>query len=127
MDNFYRLSNDLISHKCLEEIINLPTSIKDALYTELYFNFYEPNIVAHLKSEVVWDYLLTNNKLELIKFWIDLNFGDADNVNLNNVESESDVKLLFTNLKITDKMIALIESSNGMPSISNLVLNHLSR
>ncbi|XP_001601258.1 spatacsin [Nasonia vitripennis] len=123
----FQLENDLISHKCLEEIINLPTSIKDALYTELYFNYYEPNIVAYLKSQVVWDYLLTNNKLELIKFWIDINFGDANNSTLNNAEFRSNIQLLFTNLKITNEMIAFIESSNGMPPISNLVLNYLSR
>lgn len=125
--NFYSLQSNLISHKCLEEIINLPQSIKDALYTELYFYHYEPNIVAYLKSEVIWDYLLANNQIEMIKFWIDLNFNDSKNLTLSNNEHRSDIQLLFTNLKITDKMISSVDTSNGMTFFNNLLLNYLSR
>ncbi|XP_058809210.1 spatacsin [Phymastichus coffea] len=123
----FNLQSNLISHKCLEEIINLPQSIKDALYTELYFYHYEPNIVAYLKSEVVWDYLLANNQIELIKFWIDKNFNNSDNLTINISEHRSDIQLLLANLKITDSMISSIDMSNGMLLVKNLILNYLSR
>ncbi|KAJ8669006.1 hypothetical protein QAD02_000265 [Eretmocerus hayati] len=118
--------NDLISHKCLEEIINTPQSIKDALYTEIYFYCYEPEIVAYLKNTVLWDYLLTNNRVDLIKLWIDLSFGESDSL-LFGDEHRSDIRLLFTNLKITDDMVSSVEISNGMDHTKNIVLNYLSR
>ena len=127
MKYLFSLQNDLISHKCLEEIINLPQSIKDALYTELYFYHYEPNIVAYLKNDVVWSFLFSNNKIELLKLWIDLNFNNTENLIDNNSEHRSDIQLLFTNLKITEEMIASIESSNATLPINNLILNYLSR
>lgn len=123
---FYSLQSGLISHKCLEEIITLPQSIKDAFYTELYFYCYEPNIVAYLKSDVVWDFLLATNEIDLIKLWIDLIYGDSENVTPSN-NHRNEVQLLFTNLKITTTMIDSIESSNGMPITIDLILNHLSR
>ncbi|XP_011500198.1 PREDICTED: spatacsin [Ceratosolen solmsi marchali] len=123
----FDLGNDLISHKCLEEIINLPESIKDALYTELYFHHYDPSITVYLKNDVVWDFLLMNNKLDLIKLWIDFNFNNSKDFIPKNIEHIEDLQKLFTNLKITDTMISSVETSNAMVLVKQLVLNSLSR
>lgn len=112
---------------CLEDIINLPQSIKDSIYTEIYFNSYEAKIIAHLKSDIVWDYLLANNKFEFMKLWVDLSFGELENLVLPILEHECDIQLLFTNLKIKNSMIDSVESSNGMPIFNNLILSYLTR
>lgn len=112
---------------CLRDIINLPQSIKDSIYTEIYFNYYEPDIIAYLKSDVVWDFLLTNNKFEFIKLWIDLSFGESENLVLSNLDHRNDIQALFRQLKITNTMINSVKSSKGMPIFNNLILNYLSR
>lgn len=119
--------SNLISHTCLEDIINLPQSIKDAMYTELYFYHYEPNIAASLKNSRVWDFLLANNRTDLLKLWIDLNYDESENSIVSSDEHRSDIQLLLANLKITDAMVDSVESSNGMLPINNLILNYLSR
>ncbi|XP_014213188.1 spatacsin [Copidosoma floridanum] len=116
------LRNELISHKCLEEIIQLPPGVRDALFTELYFYTREPTAVAYLKTDVVWSYLLTNNRLDLIKLWIDVAFGRA----IGNAFNDG-VGALFEHWNITDEMVAAVESSHGMRHVNDLVLGHLSR
>jgi predicted component of type VI protein secretion system len=80
-----------------------------------------------LKNDIVWDFLLINNKLDLIKLWIDFNFNNSEDFVPDNVEHIEDLKQLFTNLKITDAMISSVETSNGLLLVKQLVLNYLSR
>ncbi|KAL7289760.1 hypothetical protein TKK_0016361 [Trichogramma kaykai] len=121
-----KLSDNLLSQENLEKILKLPQKMKDALYTELYFYCYKPEIVAYLKDNVVWDYLLANNKLDLLKFWIDLYYSSDKSLDLSSNLERSDIQLLLSTLKITNEMISSIESSNAMPLVKNEIFNYLS-
>ena len=107
--------------------MHLPQNIKDSLYTEIYFQHYEPNIIAYLKSNTVWDYLLSTNNIDLIKFWLNLNYSNNDLSTLNYCDYRSDIQLLLSNLKIDNEMLASVDSSNAMPFVKNLILDYMSR
>lgn len=97
------------------------------LYVELYFHRYEPLVVAYAKGQVVWDILLANNRVDLVKLWIDLDFGDSADMLLDSDKDRSDIRLLLSNLRTTDAMTDVVEASSGMPLFNNFILNYLCR
>ena len=118
-----RLKGELISHKSLEEILNLSQDIKNAIYTELYFNKFDPKIVSKLENVTVWNYLLINNRIDLVKNWISINY-ESDS---KEVDVEDKVKQTFCNLKITEDMISFLEKSNATIPVIQSILNFLCR
>lgn len=124
--------------KCLNDVINLSQSLKDEIYVNLYFNSHEPSVVSNLKNYAVWNFLLINGKIDLIKFWIDIEFGNKNSENDDDDDDDvyifvkgedklqaNECRSLFKNLKITDEMIARLHTT--MPHVNNLILDHLCR
>lgn len=113
------------SSLCIEDIIKLPETVKQALCTELYFSITEESLSKNITNTVLWDYLMSNNKIEMIKFWIDTYY------NGNAVEESNDVikeyKSLFTTMDITSDMIDTIDSSSASNLVKDLIKNHLCR
>lgn len=103
----------------------MPEIIKQALSTELYFSMPEHNLSTNITNNVLWDYLLSNNKIELIKFWID-NYYGGNAVEESNAIGE-EYKSLFISLNIVPEMIEMIDSSNASPLVKDLTKNQLCR
>lgn len=119
----FRLQGDLISHKSLENVINLSTDVKKSIYVELYFESFNPKIGRKLSNDAVWNYLLINNKIKLINNWISINF-ECD---INEIDDKDELEQNFGNLKITEDMISSIENSNAMTPVIQMTLNFLCR
>ncbi|XP_031835040.1 spatacsin isoform X2 [Nomia melanderi] len=121
----YMIPDGLSSSLCIENIIKLPENIKQALCTELYFSVNEHNLLKHVNSIVLWDYLLANNKLEIIKFWIDTHYCGNEIEQSNEITQEQ--RSLFATLNIVTDMYENIDSSNASNLVKDLIKNHLCR
>ncbi|CAL1689224.1 unnamed protein product [Lasius platythorax] len=121
----YKIQNGLSSSICIDDIINLPENIKQALCTELYFSLNDPQVLGNVSNTILWDYLLSNNKINAIRLWIDArcNLDILQNSN----EIDHHLKSLFINLNITSDMIEHIDSSNASSLVKGLTKDYLSR
>ncbi|XP_035737182.1 spatacsin-like isoform X2 [Vespa mandarinia] len=118
------LENLFGSTICIEDMINLPENIKQALCTELYIQLFEPKLLRNMTNSVVWDCLLLYNKIDTIKYWIDKRY----NVNViteGTYEIDENLKDLIDNLTITPEMIEQIDLSDANNLIKDLTKNHL--
>ncbi|XP_023290455.1 spatacsin isoform X2 [Orussus abietinus] len=122
----FHLQNVSIYKKSIQEIINIPEDIKNALCTELCFNVFDLTISKKLLGPEVWNYLLLSNRINMLQFWIDVNYlqsiTDKKLQEYSNEECE-----LFKNLKITDEMIESVESSRASYVGRQQILNYLTR
>ncbi|XP_015111289.1 spatacsin isoform X2 [Diachasma alloeum] len=111
----------------IEEMLNLPPHIKTPLLTELYFHTYESCLSKKLKSSAVWDYLLTEDNIELLIKWIDRKFGEENSKNREELQEEQKSHLVdvFDRLEISPEMIERIEQSNMSFPFREILLNHL--
>jgi len=126
MLSFYvRVQNGLSSCICIDDIMKLPQNIEQVLRTELYFSSNDPEILGNVSNNILWDYLLSNNKINALKIWIDTRY----NPDVPQISDKIDqhLKSLFANLNITSDMIDCIESSNASDLVKNLTKNHLCR
>ncbi|CAK9804301.1 SPG11 [Anthophora quadrimaculata] len=121
----YMVEDGLSSSLCIDDIIKLPEVIKQALCTELYFSVIEQTLLKSITNSVLWDYLLSNNKIEMIRFWIDIYY--AGNTIKEPIEISEEYKSLFTSLDIVPDMIEAIDSSNATTLVKDLTKNHLCR
>lgn len=121
----FRVEDGLSSSLCIEDIIKLPEDIKQALCTELYFSITEQSLLKNVTNIVLWDYLLSNNKIELMRFWIDIYYGNDTIEEINEINEE--YKSLFRTLDIVPDMIEAIDSSDASTLIKDLAKNHLCR
>ncbi|XP_050480517.1 spatacsin isoform X1 [Bombus huntii] len=121
----YMVEDGLSSSLCIEDIIKLPEDIKQALCTELYFSITEQSLLKNVTNIVLWDYLLSNNKIELMRFWIDIYYGNDTIEEINEINEE--YKSLFRTLDIVPDMIEAIDSSDASTLIKDLAKNHLCR
>ncbi|XP_076236055.1 spatacsin isoform X2 [Calliopsis andreniformis] len=121
----YMIQDGLGSSLCIENIIKLPDTIKQALCTELYFSITDQSLLKNITNTVLWDYLLSNNKIEMIKFWIDVYYNGTTLEESNDINEE--YKSLFTAMNITPDMIECIDFSSASNLIKNLIKNHLCR
>ncbi|KAF3424657.1 hypothetical protein E2986_01902 [Frieseomelitta varia] len=122
--NLFRIEEGLSSSLCIEDIMKLPEDIKRALCTELYFSTSQQSLSTNIINIILWDYLLSNNKIELLKFWIDTYYGNST-LEVNEINEKH--KSLFNTLDIVPNMIEAIDSSNASILIKDLVKNHLCR
>ena len=97
--------------------------MKNTIYTELYFNKFDPKIVKKLENCQVWNYLLINNEIDLLKKWININYGNET----EEIDDKNNLKQVFGNLNITLDMISSVENSNVMIPVSQTILNYLCR
>ncbi|CAL7936629.1 unnamed protein product [Xylocopa violacea] len=121
----YKIEDGLSSSLCIETITKLPEVIKRALCTELYFSIDEQSLSKNITSDMLWDYLLSNNNIEILRFWIDTYYGG------NTIEVSSEInekcKSLIATLDILPNMVEAIESSNASILVKDLTKNHLCR
>ncbi|XP_014476874.1 PREDICTED: spatacsin [Dinoponera quadriceps] len=120
-----RAQNGLSSCICIDDVMKLPQNIKQALCTELYFSLSNPNILENVSSTTLWNYLLSNNKVNELKLWIDTRYHPDALQNSDQIDRS--LKSLFVNLNITTDMIECIDSSNASDLVKDLVKNHLCR
>lgn len=121
----FRIEDGLSSSLCIEDIIKLPEDIKQALCTELYFSTSQQSLSTNITNIILWDYLLSNNKIKLLKFWIDTYYGNNTLEEVNEINEKH--RSLFNTLDIVPNMIEAIDSSNASTFIKDLVKNHLCR
>lgn len=105
--------------------MKLPQNIEQALRTELYFSLNNPEILGNVSNNILWDYLLSNNKINALKMWIDVKYN-PDVLEISD-KVDQHLQSLFTNLDITSEMIDFIDFSNASNLIKNLIKNHLCR
>jgi len=125
LSSYFRIQNGLSSCICLDDIMKLPQNIEEALRTELYFSLNDSEILGNVSSNILWDYLLSNNKINTLKIWIDTKYNSDDSQISDKIDPH--LKSLFTNLNITPDMIDYIDSSNAGDLVKNLAKNHLCR
>ncbi|XP_076375987.1 spatacsin isoform X2 [Megalopta genalis] len=119
------IQNGVSSTLCIESMIKLPECIKEALCTELYFSINEHSLLKHITNIVLWDYLLSNNQIEMIKYWIDIQYNGNSNEQSSDIIEEH--KSLFATMNIVSDMHEHIDSSNASDLVKNLIKNHLCR
>lgn len=105
--------------------MKLPLEIKQVLCTELYFSLNNPQILKDVPNTILWDYLLSNNKIKALRLWIDARYNpdavrDSD-------EIDQHLKSLFANLNITSDMVEQIDSSNASNLVKDLTKDYLCR
>lgn len=105
--------------------MKLPEIVKQALCTELYFSINDKTLSKSITNIVLWDYLLLNNKIEMLRLWINAFYGADALVESNEINEE--YKMLFTTLDIIPSMIEAIDSSNASALVKELTKNHLCR
>ncbi|XP_074094881.1 spatacsin [Cotesia typhae] len=116
--------NKLIPNICIQDVLNLDDHLKDSLITELYFITLESSLSSKLKTEIVWDYLLLNNKIDFLINWIDVHYNKRENINSHSENIEFEI---FSKLNITSDMIERIDTSDVTVPGKLLILNHLAR
>ncbi|XP_072747233.1 spatacsin [Anoplolepis gracilipes] len=121
----YKIQNGLSSSICINDMMKLPENIKQALCTELYFSLNDPQILGSVSNTILWNYLLSNNKINAIKLWIDAKCNP--DILKNSNEMDHHLKSLFINLNITSDMIECIDSSNASNLMKDLTKDYLSR
>lgn len=105
--------------------MKLPENIQQALCTELYFSLNDPQILGSVSNTILWDYLLSNNKINEIRLWIDAKCNPDILQNSNEINHH--LRSLFETLNITSDMIEYIDSSNANSLIKDLTKDYLSR
>ncbi|KAL0117009.1 hypothetical protein PUN28_010108 [Cardiocondyla obscurior] len=120
-----KIQDGLSSCMCIDDIIKLPQNIEQALRTELYFSLDNPEVLGNVSNNILWNYLLSNNKINALRMWIDAKY----NPDIPKISDEIDehLKSLFINLDITPDMIDYIDSSKASDLSKNLTKNYLCR
>lgn len=85
----------------------------------------DPQILGNVSNTILWDYLLSNNKINAIRLWIDTRCNPDILQNSNEIDHH--LKSLFINLNITSDMIEYIDSSNASSLIKDLTKDYLFR
>ncbi|XP_078044398.1 LOW QUALITY PROTEIN: spatacsin [Augochlora pura] len=119
------IENGVSSTLCIDSMIKLPESVKRALCTELYFSKNEHSLLKNVTNIVLWDYLLSNNEIEMIKCWIDIHYNGNSTEQSSNINEKH--RSLFATMNIVSDMHEYIDSSNASDLVKNLVKNHLCR
>ncbi|XP_046417666.1 spatacsin isoform X2 [Neodiprion fabricii] len=120
----YFVEDDPITNKSIEEIIQMPEDLKIIICTDLYFHTFQGELVEYLSSQIVWDYLLMRNKVDLILFWIDINYGVHQ---LNPSSKDKELYEALKHLKITDNVIDSTQQSSAASITKEVVLDYLGR
>ncbi|XP_076280997.1 spatacsin [Lasioglossum baleicum] len=121
----HMIQDGVSSNLCIENMIKLPEHIKRALCTELYFSIKEHNLLTNVTNTVLWDYLLSNDKVEMIKCWIDIQYNGSSIKQSDDIAEE--YRSLFATMNIGSDMHEHIDSSNASDLVKDLVKNHLCR
>lgn len=104
--------------------MKLPQNTKQALCTELYYSLNNSDVIENVSNTTLWDYLLSNNKINTLRQWIDAKY----NLNiLQNSDEIDHLKSLFKSLDITLDMVEYIDSSDASDLIKDLTKNYLCR
>ncbi|KAK2583208.1 hypothetical protein KPH14_009228 [Odynerus spinipes] len=125
-ENKHMLENLFGDTVCIEDIINLPETVKQALCTELYMQLFEPKLLSNVTNNVVWNYLLLYNKIDAIQYWIDQRYNANGTVE-KIYKVNDNLKQLLDDFTITPEMIEWIDQSNANNIIKDLTKNHLCR
>ncbi|KAK0162920.1 hypothetical protein PV327_006649 [Microctonus hyperodae] len=118
----YNLKNKSIENISIEKILNLSPSVKDPLVTEIYFHIYDSCLSNKLRNNIVWEYLLSVERIELLNDWIDQQYSDDKR---DIIVDEYNLTKTFANLEITQEMIDEIYQSNASIPVKEVLLNHL--
>ncbi|XP_066592873.1 spatacsin isoform X2 [Prorops nasuta] len=118
------LSQDILSSDiCIKDILNLPNNIKESLCTELYFLTTNNAILQNVTSNSLWDYLLCNNRIDTLKYWIDIQHNQVPKIELSN----ENLHKLFGTFHVTKDMIDYIDLSDSSCITKELLKNYLCR
>ncbi|XP_071562080.1 spatacsin isoform X1 [Temnothorax nylanderi] len=120
-----KIQSGLSSYICIDDIMKLPQNIEQALRTELYFSLNNPEILGNVSNNILWDYLLSNNKINALRIWIDTKYN-PDVLEISD-KIDQHLKSLFANLDITPDMVDYIDSSNASDLVKHLTKNYLCR
>lgn len=85
----------------------------------------DPQILGNVSNTILWDYLLSNNKINAIRLWIDARCNPDILQNSNEIDHH--LKSSFINLNITSDMIEYIDSSNASSLVKDLTKDYLFR
>lgn len=105
--------------------MKLPQNIEEVLRIELYFSLDNPEILGNVSNNILWNYLLSNNKINALRMWIDVKYN-PDVLEISD-KIDQHLQSLFTNLDITSEMIDHIDFSNASNLVKNLTKNDLCR
>ncbi|XP_036147229.1 spatacsin isoform X2 [Monomorium pharaonis] len=119
------IQDGLSSDICIDDIMKLPQNIEQALRTELYFSLNNPEILGNVSNNILWDYLLSNNKINALRTWIETKYNP--DVPQTSDKIDPHLKSLFANLNITPDMVDCIESSSASDFVKYLTKNYLCR
>ncbi|XP_043283377.1 spatacsin [Venturia canescens] len=114
-----RPEESLIKGASILEISQLPEDVKSALITDLYFYTNQSYLGNKLTNTVLWDYLLSHNKIQLIEAWIDAKYSNSEMIEHGKIDA-------FSRLEIVEDMIESVETSSATNPVKELVLNRLS-
>jgi len=81
--------------------------------------------LGDVSNIILWDYLLSNNEIKILKLWIDAKYNQDAFQKTDEIEHH--LKSLLTNLSITSDMVESIDSTNASDLTKHLMKNHLSR
>ncbi|KAF7989681.1 hypothetical protein HCN44_008355 [Aphidius gifuensis] len=107
-----------IDNISINEMMNLQPIVKSSLVTEIYFRTNESCLVKMLDANSVWDYLLTEDNIDLLINWIDKKYNEVD------IDEKENI---FNHLEIDEEMLDNIEQSSASFPTKELLLNHLSK
>lgn len=124
LSSYFRIQTGLSCCICIDDIMKLPQNIEQALRTELYFSLNDPEILGIVSNNILWDYLLSNNKINALRIWIDTRYNP--DVQISD-KIDPYLQSLFANLNITPDMIDYVDSSNASDLVKNLTKNYLCR
>lgn len=131
MENYrleYSIKDDPVSGLSIEEIIQMPKDFKTLLLTDLYFHTFESRVAEDLSSRVAWDYLLMKNRVDLLSFWIDVNFHNSEAEIPSAVAKVAEgLRGVLNGLKITDDMIDFVQESSAADIVKEIVSDRLCR
>lgn len=116
------MKNKSIENISIEKILNLSSNVKDPLLTEIYFHIYDSCLSNKLRNNIVWEYLLSVERIELLIDWIDQQYS---NDKRDIIVDEYNLTKTFANLEITQEMIDEIDQSNASTPVKEVLLNHL--
>ncbi|KAL6259083.1 hypothetical protein P5V15_009005 [Pogonomyrmex californicus] len=120
-----KVENGLSSCICIDDVMKLSQDTEEALRIELYFSLNIPEILGNVSNNVLWDYLLSNNKINALRLWIDARHK-SDVLQISD-DIDHHIKSLFMNLNITPDMIDYIDSSHASDLVKDLTKNYLCR
>lgn len=106
-------------------MVKLSQNMKQALCTELYYTLNNLDISENVSNTTLWDYLLSNNKINVLRLWIDTKYNP--DILQKSDEIDHHLNSAFKNLDITSDMIEYIDFSDASHLAKDLIKNYLCR